>query len=878
MNTKVVTEYLNKMIAKQVEEFGLVVWYDPEKVYAEVLDELDFPDTTVLCYDGSFIKLRREIDRRKLLDGEEPPHLVIYVPLAHEETHYALIELEAAGVIMQPGQQPVSRNTRLSLVARNALQDILGEETVIQVEKQTEAGKLSLTDLNALAKKGRGISEGILALVFGTGNPQEITLLFLASDRFDENVIRKNAQGDLEKLFSSEYGIEIPPNISIVDVRRRLTRYILLSDFMAGLAGHLPDSISSIPVAVSSSHVDACVKIACDWRRRRDIRDSYVTAAHRVERDLGICDFELDPKVIEDIETFSAVEKALLVHTEKRLLVETDNAILNLAESRLSRFWCDVEPNLQARWALVASIALVLLEADRVQKEAKTPPTSLNDMISAYADEPAPWCRIDTCHRHMESRWHNFEPTDGECDTIEKLVVKARQHYAETGSQVTRCFLERLLEGGPAKGMNNILPDGGALVTSFLYQTQIFDKFIKPALNREKVAYVWVDALRFEMGRELTRLMREDLDIDLHIALAATPTVTEIGMAALLPGVHGKARVISVSGGKLALEINGTTVKDRKDRVAFLRRYAGVEVSVVKLDDLLPKPNKRIRESIENAQFILVTSQEIDELCERDNITQARRQMDGILNDLRRGVRILSDLGIQRIVMTADHGYLFGEELSEDMKVEVPGGETAELNRRVWVGRGGSASDAFVRVPLKALGMLGDFDVATPWTFGAFKCKGGSRAYFHGGLSPQELIVPVMTIIPPKKKDAGTLPGIDWTLTPGSRKLSTRFFSVQIDGVNRGLFENSPPRVRVELRAKGKTMSQAVSASYGFDEATGDVVLRKDEADRRKIAPNTVTLMVHEDPAQKYVSLFLLDAATGIELSRLENIEVAISM
>jgi len=340
--------------------------------------------------------------------------------------------------------------------------------------------------------------------------------------------------------------------------------------------------------------------------------------------------------------------------------------------------------------------------------------------------------------------------------------------------------------------------------------------------------------------------------------VAAVPTVTEIGMAALLPGAHAEAKVVTAGGGKLALEISGTVVKDRKDRVDFLKKHAGVAVFDAKLDGLLPKPSKKVREGIANAQLILVTSEEIDELCEKDNITQARRQMDGVLNDLRRGLRVLLDLGVQRIVLAADHGHLFGEELSEDMKVDAPGGETVDLHRRVWVGHGGKADDAFLRTHLSTLDMQGEFDLATPWTFACFKVKGGARAYL--------------------KPTSGPPVGITWTITPGSQKLSTRFFSVQITGVNTGLFDIVPPKVRVELRAKRKAISRAVSASYGFEEATGDVALRNDEENTKNIAANTVTLMVVEEPGQKYVGLYLLDAATGAELSRLEKIEVAIAM
>ena len=116
----VVTEALVQLIAKQVEEKGLVVWYDPEKAYGKVAAELTLPKTTVARYDGSFLGLRKEIDHL-LKDDEQPPRLVVYVPIERTETNSALIELDCAGVIMQPRQQPPACNTRLSVVARNSM-------------------------------------------------------------------------------------------------------------------------------------------------------------------------------------------------------------------------------------------------------------------------------------------------------------------------------------------------------------------------------------------------------------------------------------------------------------------------------------------------------------------------------------------------------------------------------------------------------------------------------------------------------------------------------------------------------------------------------------------------------------------------------------
>jgi hypothetical protein len=172
-----------------------------------------------------------------------------------------------------------------------------------------------------------------------------------------------------------------------------------------------------------------------------------------------------------------------------------------------------------------------------------------------------------------------------------------------------------------------------------------------------------------------------------------------------------------------------------------------------------------------------------------------------------------------------------------------------------------------------------EFDIATPWTFAVFKSKGGGRAYFHGGLSPEELIIPVVVMHSAVKSSVPST-GIQWTLTPGTAKLTTRFFSVQIAGSESesSLFGFEPPKVRIELRANKKCVSLPVSASYGFEDATGEVKLKIAENDQKRIEPNTVTVMLTEEISQKTVGVYLLDATTGAELAAPFTVDVAISM
>ncbi len=91
---------------------------------------------------------------------------------------------------------------------------------------------------------------------------------------------------------------------------------------------------------------------------------------------------------------------------------------------------------------------------------------------------------------------------------------------------------------------------------------------------------------------------------------------------------------------------------------------------------------------------------------------------------------MLADHGIKTIVLVADHGHLFADEIGEDMKIEAPGGKVEDLHRRVWVGVGGNSEPSYLRTSLASLGVDSEFDIATPWTFAVFKSKGGGASVF----------------------------------------------------------------------------------------------------------------------------------------------------
>ena len=79
-----------------------------------------------------------------------------------------------------------------------------------------------------------------------------------------------------------------------------------------------------------------------------------MTVANKCRTGTWPRELELPVEPLKENETFLCVERALLVHVESELFKAATPALLQLSEYRLSRFWADVIPAIQARSALTS--------------------------------------------------------------------------------------------------------------------------------------------------------------------------------------------------------------------------------------------------------------------------------------------------------------------------------------------------------------------------------------------------------------------------------------------------------------------------------------------------------------------------------------------
>jgi hypothetical protein len=853
----VISAAIEKLVSEYVRDRGLVLWFDPERHYESVARALNAGQERVLAFEGSFYKLRLEAE--PLLRGFDAPKLLVYLPIAWEDAKEPLAEMLALGVDLRPGVSG-SRNTRLAVIARKALKGRVADARLEDLDRQIEQGGLTLAELEDLTAEGGAYSlPTALAVLFGTALIEEAALEFLAHPERDTELVARNGVADWSQALGARYGLSVEGGASPAALRKLLARQALTCELMETLDADVPEALQRLVSAADSLVARRGAELAREWRNRRNLAACYPAVSAEVATSLHLDSIDFSDAVLEHTETFLSLEQRLLRRVAAKVIA--DSSAAQIADTRQRGFWAEQDTELQAEWALVSQAGQLLARAAAIEKALKARAFSWAEIIELYTGE-ANWAELDTLHRRLERRASSLEfALATPAPEVEQLVHALRRRHQDVSGALAEQFVRAWRgEGFAARG--------------HVRQTEIFEHYVEPETAHLRTAYVLVDALRWELARELPEVLGGDFETRMELAIGTAPSVTEVGMAALLPSASSGLHIGGTA--KIQVSLHGQVLKNRADRIAYLKERASVPVVDLKLED--PRGFRRkLKDLGEGPALVVVTSREIDQSGE-DDMSGAREHMERVLTHLGLAMRRLAEEGVEKFVIAADHGYLYGEDLSESEKIDPPGGRTVLCHRRVWAGQGGAASENYLLTEVSRFGAVSDLEMAVPWNLAGFRTS-GPTAYFHGGLSPQEILLPVVVVTPKAIVASRGAKKLAWDLSLGSAKVTARFLSVRIQARSQGLFAESWPVVRVEVRAAGEVCAIPVSGSYGFQEATGAVALRSLETEPGVTEVNTVALMLTgKAPSRGTVSIHVVDAATGVELKKIENVEVSLAI
>lgn len=313
-------------------------------------------------------------------------------------------------------------------------------------------------------------------------------------------------------------------------------------------------------------------------------------------------------------------------------------------------------------------------------------------------------------------------------------------------------------------------------------QRDFYKRYVAPASSRNTRAFVIVsDALRYEVAAELSeRIVRTTKGTaELASMQAVFPSITKFGMAALLPG-----KSLSVNDGMDVL-VDGNPTRSTVERNAILNAASKASVAI-QYNDLLNMKKDERREMVAGKDVIYIYHNAIDAIGDKapteskvfDACETAIQEISGILRI------IVNELSGTNIFITADHGFLYTyKPLCESDKIDRKtfSGDVYELGRRYALTAPETAADFLLPVNLGRELDGTPVKGYAPQDTIRMKVQGGGENYVHGGISLQELVVPVIVFknLRTTNKNYVEVKNAELKLLSESRKISNLIFSLE---------------------------------------------------------------------------------------------------
>ncbi len=863
-------QHIASTLDRLLRERRVVVFYDLREEFRPFLDELDIVGTGVgdlprVCvhdtlthvarFEGSFFALKAAVE--PILAAPRPEPVLVYVPgFAKErlgklrapatpntaqgkDVWNVLFELDCAGKSYEPSLRGLARNELRRRYTDGDIDEMLAPESLTYHDV-----------VRFLLDEGGpgGGSASLVKLVLGNGSSEELICRWLASEARDAELEAKQAAPELLKLVQARLGLSLA-GVSLAKARHQTLRYVLVNEFRSDLGGKAPGQLDVVPAPPTKEELQRARDVA--ERLRREHPDAYSEIADGIERELNLPALKIDADALGSIDTFRFEEAVLLEHAAKLVADAHYERALELVLARRRSFWVDRSLGRLGQWETCRLMAELGREVARIRPLLKKGNGTPKSWVEGYASD---WYRADLAQRALESWVAKLE--DEPEPALEKALGLVRRNHEALLKEMTQ-------------GYTAALAAAGWSVSGVLHQTRIYPELVEPV--RGRVAYFFVDAMRFEMAADLIEQLEGAQELRLVPAVGALPSITPIGMAALLPGASSGFSVVDHKG-KLAARIGDTTMPGLAERMKYLKAVRPETVDV-DLGELLQKSTRALEKRLADAPLVIVRSQSIDGLGEMDGGLLARQIMDTVIGNLARAVRKLARTGIEHFVISADHGHQFSIRKEEDMLMDKPGGDTVDQHRRCWAGRGGHTPAAATRVSGAELGYDTDVDFIFPKGLAVFRAV-GDLAFHHGGASLQEMVVPVVTLrIPPTAADSSQHSRLRLEGQPS--QLTNRTFGMRVVTAP-NLFADEPVSVRLVLVAGGLEVGRCgMSVDADFDRSSGVLTVRPGQV--ANIAMILTQDRIDNEPVAK-IRILAQDPVSDAVLAQSDEINVKLGM
>lgn len=733
-------EQLTQGIEAKFNQSRLVFWYDPEQSFKDEIANLAVDGVTVLDMSGKSI-----FETKKQIELDEPAsRFLLYFPYEQPSA-----ERDWLLDVCLYSEQFFADASSILLndlgIAHLSLREHLRKRQSFFANKQRFAAlKRFITENEDEVSLDRKM---IAVLVKAESSSLNDILLRLVAD-YAECVASDSTTeliGLLDKFKLAEslwnelgrcYGYSSDePSISDFVLRLFCTELWSQVDAPAKDKDWLLNKVFK-----SSAAKAVALAFMASWRDSRSYAQSHDVVSRVIAKQLEVnvrCS-DLGPSVLLECETFEVVEQIIIRGLVNSLLdtsVVVDRAHFSLILSRrLQGHWCLVNKHYAAAYEALRNAEVLMYL--RQQYTDGFYYASASAMYDGYVNE---LYQFDLAYRLFNEHVHGLFSKGAEMfrqldENLENLYTNWYLH--ELGlAWDGHIEKEALLESWRLPKVNN--------------QYQFYESEVKRRLAKQGTKRIFViisDAMRFEVAHELKGLIGQEkrFETTLGSQLGVLPSYTQLGMASLLP--HSGLSYQPDKGA--AVYVDGQSSQGLDNRHSILKVVKGMAVSA---KTLLSWTNQEGRDAVRDAEVVYIYHDTIDAIGDKlpteDKTFEACRTAIDELNDM--VARVINRLNASRVIVTADHGFLFQQQgLQQPDKTSLKGTPAGafEPKKRYVLGHDLPAGNDYWKGCIKETSNGTDeTEFLIPKGAQRFHFMGGAK-FVHGGAMLQEVCVPVISI------------------------------------------------------------------------------------------------------------------------------------
>jgi uncharacterized protein (TIGR02687 family) len=732
-------ERIAKALTKLFDKNRIVFWYDAKRELRDEYEALTLPDAEKIelknnDFGVKYRILREEPTRKFLLYHEGPQPADIDNWLL--DVQLAQGSFQADQLVIWMSELGLSREFADALGKHSAF--FSNKKRLVALKRLLEA-----TDtLQDIQLKMLGICTGAEPSVEGI---TEALLAELAAEQDDKSQLIRRCQLDdfLWTLLAHRYGYESAESS--------------VHDFVIELF----KSCYAMGTQQARSLTDEALVFLRRWKDSIRHREAFETLSEMCAHDLDI-EKDLHTRDYHDvigIDYFRLIDQKVLSSLVREVVARkiTLKECLEVVHERRSSHWYGEFADLYSAVEYGARLLYGLEKADlRIN--------SMADGVRKYAKS---WFRFDQLYRKFVFHYRRA----GQLSLVEELAEQVENLYTNNYVLKVNDNWQHVVDETASWEADGI-PS----------QRQFYARWVKPFLKRDKKVFIIIsDAMRFEIGDSLlSRIRQEDrYDAVLSPMLASLPSITKIGMAALLP--HDELAVVDEEAE--AVLVDGLSSQGTTNRAKILDRALPGRATAIQAEDLLGMDRDQARELTRKHQVVYVYHNEIDATGDkRDSEQRVFEAVDKTLDTLLAIIKKLTGANANNLVVTADHGFLYQArtiDKSDFVDTAKDSGDSTYHGRRFVLGTNLPTDPALKTFQASDVGLGGNMQIQIPKSINRLRLKGAGSRFVHGGAALQEVVVPVLQINKKRQSDLSRvsveiLAGETSVITSG--QLSVKFY------------------------------------------------------------------------------------------------------